>query len=136
MFKIRIVTPSGTYLTQSVDYLEVSAPHSVLGILTNHAPLVSTLIIAPLKTKVGNKTTYYAASSGIINVRKEETLILLDSIERVDEIDINRAIEAKKRAEEKLERAKNNDHTIDVARAESALSRALNRINVYTNKGE
>ena len=130
MINLRIITPTGTYLVQSVEYLEVRAPHSVLGILPGHAPLISTILIAPLKTKVNGVTYYYAAGEGVINVRKDETVVLVNSIERVDEIDINRAIEAKRRAEENLERAK-DDNDIDIARAQSAVSRALNRINVY-----
>ena len=66
MVNLRIITPTGTYLVQSVDYLEVRAPHSVLGILPGHAPLVSTLIIGPLKTKVGDNTNYYAAGEGYL----------------------------------------------------------------------
>ena len=132
MVNLRIITPTGTYLVQSVDYLEVRAPHSVLGILPGHAPLVSTLIIGPLKTKVGDNTNYYAAGEGVINVKKDETVVMLSSIEKVDEIDIDRAIEAKKRAEERLQRAK-DDTDVDIARAESALSRALNRIKVYND---
>ena len=130
MINLKIITPAGTYLQQSVEYLEVRAPHSVLGILPGHAPLVSTVLIAPLKTRVNGVTYYYASGEGVINVRKEETIVLVNSIERVDEIDIDRAIEAKKRAEANLQNAK-DDTDIDVARAESALSRALNRINVY-----
>ena len=132
MINLKIITPAGTYLQQSVEYLEVRAPHSVLGILPGHAPLVSIINIAPLKTKVAGVTYYYAAGEGVINVRKDETVVLVNSIERVDEIDINRAIEAKRRAEENLRRA-NDDTDIDIARAQSALARALNRINVYDN---
>ena len=72
MINLKIITPSGTYLSQSVEYLEVRAPHSVLGILPGHAPLVSTLLVAPLKTKVSGKTYYYAAGSGVLNVKKDE----------------------------------------------------------------
>ena len=133
MINLKIITPSGTYLEQEVDYVEVHAPHSVLGILPNHAPLVSTLNIAPLKIRFGGTTMYFAAGSGLINVRKDKTIILLSSIERVDEIDLNRALEAKKRAEERIEKSKNGEAKIDIARAESALARATNRIRVYND---
>ena len=130
MINLRIITPTGTYLVQSVDYLEVCAPHSVLGILPGHAPLISTLLIGLLKTKVGAKTNYYAAGEGVIHIKKDETIVMVSSIEKCDEIDIDRAIEAKKRAEQRLQKAK-DDTDVDIARAESALSRALNRIKVY-----
>ena len=131
MISIKIITPSGTYLEQDVDYVEVRAPHSVLGILPKHAPLVSTLEIAPLKIRFGGTTLFFAAGSGIINVRKDKVIILLSSIERVDEIDLERALEAKKRAEERIDRSRKGEEKIDIARAESALARATNRIRVY-----
>lgn len=126
---LKILTPSKIFLEEDVEYIEVKAPHSVLGILPGHAPLISTLEIAPLKLKVNGTTYYYASSNGLINVRKDETLILVGSIERVDEIDLERAIRAKERAEERLARAK-IDETIDVARTKASLLRATNRINL------
>ena len=134
MINLKIITPSQVYLEQEVDYVEVKAPHSVLGILPKHAPLVSSLEIGLLKIKMNNATLYFAAGEGIINVRKDETIILLSSIERVDEIDINRAIEAKKRAEERLlNNVTSSGKEVDKERASKALSRAINRIKIYSD---
>ena len=126
---LRVITPHGVYFKGDVDYLEVRGEHSVLGILPNHTPLISALIIAPMKIKMGNNTFIYAAGEGVVNVKKEETVLLLNSIERLDEIDIARALDAKKRAESRLN---NKDKEVtDIARAEAALARAMNRINIY-----
>ena len=71
----------------------------------------------------------YAIGEGLLNVKKESVVLLVASIESKDEIDIDRAREAKKRAEERLGEPLN----IDVERATRALIRANNRIAVYEN---
>ena len=70
---------------------------------------------------------------GVIRVEKDKVTLILDSIESADEIDVARAQEAKKRAEERLSEAIKND-AIDVSRAKVALLKAINRINIGTNK--
>ena len=72
----------------------------------------------------------YANGEGLINVTKEKVVLILESIEAKNEIDINRAKEAKRRAEERLKEPLN----IDVERATKALVRANNRISVYEDE--
>ena len=128
-FLLKIVTPYGMYLNEEVEYLSVQAPHSVLGILPNHAELVSTVLISAMKVRIHGTYFYYAIGEGVLHVKKDETVLLINSIERQDEIDIARATAAKERAEKKLKEAQMNEE-IDVIRAEAALKRALNRIKV------
>lgn len=131
--KLLILTPYGRYFEGEVDFLGVRSSNYTLGILPNHTPLVSTLIISKMFIRMGGKEYKYAIGGGAINIDKEKTTLILDSCERSDEIDLERAKEAKKRAEERLEQAK-KDETIDVARAQAALMKALNRIEVVTIK--
>ena len=127
-FKVDIYTPTGKYFSGDVSFLSVSSPLGVLGILPDHAPLITTLEICRLTTKINSKELKYAIGGGVLNVKKDNHVVLLvDSIERSDEINISRAKEAKKRAEERL--AKNSEE-IDVKRAQLALSRALNRLSI------
>ena len=128
-FLLKIVTPYGMYLNEEVEYLSVQAPHSVLGILPNHAELVSTVLISAMKVRIHGTYFYYAIGEGVLHVKKDETVLLINSIERQDEIDIARATAAKERAEKKLKEAQMNEE-IDIIRAEAALKRALNRIKV------
>ncbi len=130
-FLLKIVTPFGIYLSEEVEYLSVQAPHSVLGILPNHAELISTVLLSEMKIRIHGTYFYYAISDGVLHVKKDETVLLLNSIERSDEIDVDRANKAKERAEQRLLR-KYDDDEVDVIRAESALKRALNRIKVAT----
>lgn len=126
---LQIFTPYGKYLQHEVDYIEVKSASYTLGILPNHAPLVSTLVISKMIIKFDGYSFVYAIGGGVINVSKEKTVLLLDSVERSDEIDIDRAIEAKKRAEERLTNA---DDSIDINRAKLSLARAENRLKILS----
>lgn len=130
-FLLEIITPYGKYFSEQVEFLTVLTSKSLLGILPNHAPLISDVVISEITIKTNGISTAYSTSGGLINIKKEKVVLLLDSIERADEIDIERAKEAQKRAQERLQRAR-EDKLIDIARAEAALSRALNRIKVYS----
>ena len=126
-FKVDIYTPIGKYFSGDAEFLSVGTPIAVLGILPDHAPLITTLSISKLSIKIKSKEFVYAISGGVMNIKKDHSVTLLvNSIERKDEIDVNRAKEAQKRAEDRL---KNTDN-IDVKRAEAALSRALNRLSI------
>ena len=123
-----IYTPTGKYLTMDVDFIKVTSSVAVLGILPGHAPLVTTLEICRLTLKRNGEEFNYAITGGILNIKKDHSVVmLLNAIERSDEIDFVRAEESRLRAEERLA-AKHED--IDVTRAKAALSRALNRLSL------
>ncbi len=128
-FHLTILTPYGRYFDAEVEFLEVHSEKYNLGILPGHAPLVSTVAISKMIIKTFNNTLVYAVGGGIINVSKEKTTLVLDSIERSDEIDIARAIEAKKRAEERLKNIA-QEEAIDINRAKLSLLKAINRIEI------
>ena len=128
-FNVEIYTPTGKYFSGDVSYLTVTSSVAVLGILPEHAPLITTLEICQLTIKINSKEFNYAIGGGVMHIKKDHSVVLLlDSIERSDEIDLERAKEAQKRAEERLKR---NDEEIDIKRAQIALAKALNRISVY-----
>ena len=128
-FQVSIYTPYGKYLVAECDYLSVTTAMGPIGVLPNHAPLISTLEISKLTIKNGNHELKYAIGGGVINIKKDHSVTLLvDSIERSDEIDIERAKSSQKRALERINDPKTNE--VDIARAKLSLLRALNRINV------
>lgn len=128
-FHLSILTPYGHYFDGEVEFLEVRSDKYNLGILPNHSPIVTTVAICKMRMKIRGEFSTYAVGGGVLNVTKEKTTLILDSIERSDEIDIERAKEAKKRAEDRLSLdAKEN--AIDVNRAKIALLKAINRIDV------
>lgn len=126
---LEILTPFGNYFSGSVDALLFHSEDFYSEILPSHSPLISSVSISKLTIKNDGHFSIFAISGGVIRVQKDKTTLLVNSIESKDEIDIERAHKAKARAEKLLK----NKAEIDVIRAELALKRALNRINVYNS---
>lgn len=124
---LEIITPAKTVFKDEVKSTTVPGTSGSFQVLYNHAPLISTFEIGVvnIKDKDANEH-FYATSGGTIEVLDNNILLLADSIEAVENIDVERAKEALKRAEERLE--KKHEESIDIDRAELALARAINRI--------
>jgi len=127
LFKLKIVTPKGIYYDGDVEILNVRTSNGQLGILANHLPLASVLEINEMNFVVDGKRKEYAISGGFIYVDKLETTIITNAIESKDEIDLDRALKAKQRAEERIKARKDD---VDLVQAEVALKRSLARIHV------
>ena len=130
-FRLLVLTPYGRYFDGGVTFLNVRSEKYNLGIYANHTPLISTVDICKVIIRTENSEYKYAVGGGVINIDKEKVTLILNSIERADEIDVNRAKEAKKRAEERLNGSASDE--VDVSRAKSALLRAINRLDVSEN---
>ena len=126
-FKLRILTPKGLYLESDVAFLSIRSEESTLGILPDHTPLVSTIDICIGRITFSEKEYRYAIGGGVLNVEKDKVTLILNSIEREDEIDRARAIQSKQRAEKRIKEG-GSAGDFDVLRAELALKRAINRI--------
>ena len=125
-FTLNIYTPFSHYYSDDVEYLQVCSEDYMLGILPNHAPLVSTVTIGEIVIQKGGKKESYATSGGIIKIKDNKVELLLKSIESVNEIDLDRAIAAKQRALERLANPK--QETVIITSSKLALARAENRI--------
>jgi F-type H+-transporting ATPase subunit epsilon len=133
LFKLSVVTPEKTIFEQDSSSVIAPGSEGYLGILSNHAPLITALIPGKLTvTDTANQESYYALSGGFLEVSHNIVTILADAMEPIDKIDLPRAQEAEKRARERLSYRSSPD--IDVARAEAALARALNRIRLAESK--
>ena len=127
-FKLEIVTPRKVIFSGEVE--SFSAPGVVGGfqVLYNHAPMVSEIGIGIVKLRdASGKEVQYATSGGFVDVLKNQVTLLAETAEQAREIDIQRAEQAKERAQKRL--AERNMET-DVDRAQVALTRALNRLRV------
>ncbi|GIO33177.1 MULTISPECIES: F0F1 ATP synthase subunit epsilon [Paenibacillus] len=131
-FLLEIVTPDHLAYSGEVERLTVRGVEGDLGILPGHIPMVTPLQVAPLVIKTGNKTSKIAVNGGFVEVRKDKVVVLAESAEAAEEIDLQRAQAAKERAERRLANADKQDE-IDYRRAEMALQKAINRINVYSS---
>ena len=125
-FLVDIYTPFGHYLSDKIDYLNVRSEDYSLGILPDHAPLISTVTICQIVIRKDGKEEKYATSGGVIVVKDNKVELLLDAIESSYEIDLERALAAKERAENRL--SQGNLEPLAITRAKLALERAINRI--------
>ena len=126
--KLDIVTAERVVYSEEVDAVIAPGIEGQLGILPHHAPLMTTLQAGELLVRRGGEEDTLAISGGFLEVRPDRIIVLADSAERAEEIDISRAEAAKKRAEQRLVDRKAPG--FDEARCESALRRAMARLTV------
>ena len=124
---LEIITPEKIIYKDSVDSITIPGTKGMFQVLKDHAPLMSTIEIGVITLNKSDENTYLTTAGGTIEVLNNNVLILADSVEVIDDIDIDRAESAKTRAEENLKRKKEKE--IDGVRTELALKRAINRIN-------
>lgn len=122
---LKVVTPDKLFFEGEIDMLVARTIEGDVGILLNHSPLVTILDIGRLVIKDGDERKIAACAGGYIDVRNNYITVVSDACEWEEEIDINRAERAKERASKRLE-----DKSTDTFKAELALKKAINRINV------
>ena len=125
--RLDIVTAERQVYSDEVDVIVAPGVEGELGILPHHTPLMTTLQPGELRVRQGGQEFSMAISGGFLEVRPDRVTILADAAERAEEIDMARAEEAKRRAEERL---RHPPAEADAARAEAALRRSLVRIKV------
>lgn len=127
---VEVVTPERLVFKDATDFVVVPGVEGYLGILPLHAPIVSALSTGVMKVVTGGKEAKLAISNGLIEVSNDKVVILADSAELGNEIDVARAKAAQERAEQRL---RNRSADVDLARAELALNRAITRLKASGN---
>ncbi len=125
--KLDVVTAERMTFSDEVDVVVAPGMEGQLGILPHHAPLMTMLQPGELLIKKGGEEFSIVVAGGFLEVRPDRVIVLADAAERVEEIDIARAEEAKRRAEERLSQRIPEG---DMARTEASLRRALVRLEV------
>jgi len=127
-FKVSIVTAEQTLLETEAVSLTVPGIAGYLGILADHAPLVTALVpgILTLRESEGGSASVFAVSNGFLEVARNQVSVMVDSCEPAADIDVTRAEKALERAKERL--AHREDEKVDVTRAEAAMARAKARL--------
>lgn len=126
VFHLEVVTPDRALLSEDVVSIVAPGVEGYLGVLANHAPLVTELSVGILHIRYPDDTEEnVAVSGGFMEVANNRVLVLADAAERPQDIDIQRAKEALLRARQQL-----HDPTMDHERARTALERAINRLKV------
>lgn len=126
--KLDIVTAERSVYAEDVAMVIAPGIEGQLGILPHHAPLMTILQAGELRVKKGGEETSLAISGGFLEVRPDRVVVLADAAERAEEIDVARAEEAKRRAQEWL--ADRHAPGLDETRTQAALQRSLARLKV------
>ena len=132
--RLEVVTPAGAKINEDVDIVNAPGYGGDFGVLANHAPFLSTIKIGTLTYEKGNKRESLMISGGFCEVSNNKITFLVESAERGSEIDVERALKAKERAEKRLAQAAQQTENFNRRRAEIALQRALARLKTSTNR--
>jgi F-type H+-transporting ATPase subunit epsilon len=127
--RCEIVSQDRPVFEGDVDIVVAPGADGEMGILPHHAPLLTTLKPGVLRVRTSGREESFAISGGVMEVRPDIVTVLADAAERADEIDISRAEEARRRAEESLRSGLDRNSEAYLA-AESALRRSSLRLQV------
>jgi len=127
---LEVVTPKGAIVSEEVDIVTAPGFTGEFGVLANHAPFLSTIKIGTLRYKKDGTEDELMVSGGFCEVSNNKITFLVESAERGHEIDVDRALQAKERAEKRLLQARQQQEKFDITRAEAAMQRALARLKI------
>ncbi len=125
---LEIVTSDRIVFEGEVDMITVPGGGGEMGILPHHAPVLSTLKAGELRVKTGAQTQEFAIGGGFIDIHNNRVIVLADSAERADEIDLARAEAARMRAQEMLKNPPPNKE--DIVKLENSYRKSLVRLKV------
>jgi F-type H+-transporting ATPase subunit epsilon len=132
-FTIEVVTPTRLVVRETVTEAQIPVKGGYIGVLPGHTPLLAEMAIGELSYHVGGRVHSCTAIGGFIEVLTDRVIVLVDSAERADEIDVARAQAARDRAQKRL--AGTSDPSTNWKRAEEALERAQVRLQVASTAG-
>ena len=125
--QLEIVSADRSLVNEQVDEVQIPGADGYLGVLPGHTPLLTTLHVGQLWYRQGQEKHFLAIAFGFAEIQPDRVTILAQVAERADEIDVQRAEGAKKRAEDRLAKP---THDMDFERARIALMKALVRLQV------
>jgi len=125
-FTLEIVTPTQILEAEEVSYVRCPGTDGSFGIMASHREAVIGLDVGEIKITQGGKDSFYATSGGFAEITKEKVQLLVETVEKADEIDSGRAETSLTRAKGRVSGTDGSDSK----RAETALFRAVNRLRV------
>ena len=126
-FHLEIIATDRVFFSGEVEHLVITAIDGLLGIMAGHEPLVTSLPTGEMKYLVDGEWKYAAISEDFIQVMPDSSIILAETCELPEEIDIKRAQEARERAEERLRQKQSIKEYYET---QAALNRAMNRLKI------
>lgn len=129
-----IVTQERTVFSQQVDYVSLPGTEGIMGILPNHAPLLTALSFGEVMIRKEGDEEFFAIGGGFAEIQPSQVIVLADSAEKAEEIDMDRAQKAREEAEEAMAEGVSED-AARYAQIDAALRRAQIRIDVSRRRG-
>lgn len=133
LFQVQVICPERVFFTGEADMLELKTTEGDIGILAGHIPLTAVIAPGVMRIMNGGEVKEAALHEGFVEILGDRVIVLAEACEWPEEIDINRANEAKIRAERRLKGAEGE---IDEVRAELALRKSLVRIDLGQKYGK
>ena len=124
-FQLDIVTPTNIISEGQVEYLRAPSTDGLFGIMGGHAVATILMDIGEIKVTKEGKEFYYSTNGGFADIRPESVMLLVETAEKVSDIDVDRAEAAMKRAKGRLQ-----DNETDLKRAKDSIARARNRLKI------
>jgi F-type H+-transporting ATPase subunit epsilon len=124
-FQLDIITPTNVISEGQVEYLRAPSTDGFFGIMGGHAVATILMDIGEIKVTQDGKEFYYATNGGFADIRPESVMLLVETAEKVSDIDVDRAEAAMKRAKGRLQ-----DNETDLKRAKDSIARARNRLKI------
>ena len=124
-FQLDIVTPTKVISEGQVEYLRAPSTEGLFGILGGHAIATILMDIGEIKVTKAGKEFYYATNGGFADIRPESVMLLVETAEKLSDIDKHRAEASLKRANDRVK-----DNETDLKRAKTAIERARNRLKI------
>ena len=131
-FELSIATPEKQFYEGEAECVILKTTSGEIGVLAGHVPSLVALAAAPLRVKKGDQWLEAALSGGFAEITTDSVSILVDTAEWPEEIEVSRALEAKRRAEERMLVRQSE---VEYIRSLVALQRALTRITVAKGSG-
>ena len=125
-FQLEIITPTQIFTERQGNYVGAESPDGQFGIMAKHTPATIALGIGEIKVVKDGKETFYATNGGFADIQKESVLLLVETAEKISDIDKGRAESARQRAQERLQ-----NKEMDRARTQTAIAKAKNRLKVF-----
>ena len=127
-FNLDVITPTRNLEEMVVSYVRCPGLDGSFGIMANHQDGIFSLDIGEIMIKTKSETKYLSTSGGFAEIVNDGVTILVETVESASDIDIPRAEAALQRARNR--KSSSDNENLDQVRLESALSRALNRLQV------
>ncbi|HNT54216.1 MAG TPA: F0F1 ATP synthase subunit epsilon [Anaerolineaceae bacterium] len=132
--RCEIVSQDRIVFQGEVDIVVLPGVEGVMGILPNHAPLLSVLQYGFVTVRMGREEEVFAVSGGVVEVQPDQVTVLADAAENVEEIDVQRAEAARRRAEEALQKESGGDSDRQLT-LQAALRRSMLRLDAARRFG-